>query len=539
MSRAFSQRRLFSTCLRVAQEPKSYYVTTPIYYVNAAPHIGHLYSMVLADVSRRWNRLSTGRPGYMTTGTDEHGLKVLQAARNVGSSPKQLVDSTASKFRKLANAANIDYNRFIRTTDKDHIAASVALWNTLQDKGYIYKGSHSGWYCVSDETFYPESQVEKAAPDSEVMISKQTGKTVEWTTEENYFFALSKFQKRLLEFYKQNTDFIYPPARQTYVELEVASGLDDLSISRPSSRCSWGISVPGDESQVMYVWLDALTNYLTSAGFPWSSASPPNTIWPVDAHIIGKDISRFHAVYWPAFLMASGISLPKHIVVHSHWTMQGFKMSKSSGNVADPMEIMAQYGPDTLRYFLLADGHLGHDSPFSIQRLIARHNSDLVNKYGNLGVRICGAKFSIERACQKQSDYSSIPEAEPFHGPLVDELNSLVKNVETSMQKYEPSKAIACVNNVIRKANLYLQDTAPWKMESKTNQDAIIYDAAETARITSLVLQAFIPSVSSLMLDRLGVNRDRRGIEYAAYGADPLYGVGANRKGDYPIKPIL
>lgn len=500
--------------------------------------------MVLADAARRWNRLYTKRPGFMTTGTDEHGLKVFQAARSAKQSPKDLVDSTSIKFKHLADASNIDYDRFIRTTDKDHVQASIAMWNTLLENGYIYKGSHSGWYCVSDETFYPETQVEKL-PDSDKVVSRQTGKKVEWTKEENYFFALSKFKQPLLDHLKKNPDFIYPPARQTYVELEIESGLEDLSISRPSSRCSWGIPVPSDESQVMYVWLDALTNYLTSAGYPWKTPAD-NSIWPVDAHIIGKDISRFHAVYWPAFLMASGIALPKHIVVHSHWTLQGFKMSKSSGNVADPMEIMDQYGADTLRYFLQADGYLDHDSPFSIQRLEARHNSDLVNKYGNLAVRVCGPKFNIERACRNKSEsiYSTIPGCAPFHQSLVEELNGLADKVNSSMQVYETARAIASINSVIRKANLYIQETAPWKMKTDdpaelAKRDAIIFDAAETARITSILFQAFIPQISSSILDRLSVSPERRSLEYAQYGADPLYGLSANRKGDYPVKPIL
>jgi methionyl-tRNA synthetase len=493
--------------------------------------------------------VNNNNAAFMTTGTDEHGLKVEQAARAAGKDPKTFVDLTAESFKELADTASICYDRFIRTTDDDHVRASQHLWNVLMNKGYIYKGNHSGWYCVSDETFYPESQVQKHVDDvtgTTCVLSKATGKKVEWTSEENYFFALSKMREPLLQHLRQNKQFIIPEQRWRYIEREVDLGLDDLSISRPRARCSWGIVVPGDDTQVMYVWLEALANYLTSAGYPWTTDQEyAKSCWPADAHVIGKDILRFHGLYWPAFLLAAGIPPPKQVVVHSHWTIEGSKMSKSTGNVVDPIYSMEMFGVDSVKYFLANDGYLDHDSPFSNARILSRHNTNLVNRYGNLVTRTCGYKFNIHRSLTRDAG-QIIQENLPSslldrHSILVNETNTLLSRVDSFMNKYDPARGLGQVWNLINLANVFLQDSAPWiyTREDTTHiQDAIVKDAAEVARVTSIVLTPFIPEIANTMLHRLEVAKNKRSREFAAYGTDISYGVGANRKGDYPIAAI-
>lgn len=516
-------RRLASTTTaNTTAASKPYYVTTPIFYVNAAPHIGHLHSMVLADILKRWHAWRHQEPTFFMTGTDEHGMKVQRAAEAAGVPTHEFVDSLAVKFQALARASHISHDRFIRTTDADHKLASQEFWRRLEAAGFIYKGSHSGWYCVSDETFYPETQVEKK---DGIMVSVETGKAVEWTSEENYFFALSKIQPLLLQHLKDHNEFVVPESRYKQILKEVEAGLDDLSVSRPTARCAWGIPVPGDDSQVMYVWLDALVNYLTSAGFPG-----PHPAWPADVHVVGKDIIRFHSIYWPAFLLAANMTPPKQVVVHSHWTMQGSKMSKSLGNVVDPIETMQLFGVDSVKFFLANDSYLAKDSDYSNDRILARHNTELVNKYSNLVVRICGKAFDIPRA---------LTQLGPPETPLAGQTDALLDKVTTHMGNFATAPALAEIRSLISTANTYVQETEPWTLKKDVQkQDAIIADATEAARIASILLLPFIPQIAASMLDRLAVLPDKRTVEFARYGADKSYGVGANRKGDYPIKAI-
>ena len=484
--------------------------------------------MVLADIIKRWHGWTVPEvPTFLTTGTDEHGLKVQRASEAAGVDTVPFVAAAAEKFKILAQEAQISADRFIRTTDEDNIIASQELWRRLEAAGYIYKGSHSGWYCVSDETFYPETQVEKS-PTGDSMIASETGKAVEWTSEENYFFALSKLQPALLQHLKAHPDFVVPEVRYQQILREVEAGLDDLSISRPKSRCSWGVPVPGDDSHVMYVWLDALTNYLTSTGFPKESLA-----WPADVQVVGKDIVRFHTIYWPAFLLAVNLPPPKQVVVHAHWTMQGSKMSKSLGNVVDPIDTMKHFGVDTVKFFLANDSYLARDSDYSNDRILARHNTELVNKYGNLVVRICGKPFNIPRAIE------NISEAGADASPLAKQTDALLDKVSTNMAKFATAPALAEIRSVIAAANTFVQETEPWSLKSNLPlQDDIIRDASEAARVSSLLLIPFIPQVAGAMLDRLAVDPSKRTVEYARYGADKTYGVGANRKGDYPISAI-
>lgn len=538
----YFQRKYFSNSKHSPydEEDKPFYITTPIFYVNAAPHIGHLYSMVLGDTFKRWHAYhDRGRQALLCTGTDEHGLKVQQAAQKVCETPKDFVDISASKFQLLATRAGIDYDRFIRTTDGDHMWTAQKMWKMLYDNGYIYKGQHSGWYCISDETFYPQSQIEKiVCPTThrDIYVSKETGKEVEWTSEENYFFALSKFHTQLLENMKSNENFIRPKNWFSFIKTEIERGLPDLSISRPTTRCNWGIPVPGDVSQTMYVWLEALINYVTFSGRLSDNPPDPNC-WPADLHIIGKDIVRFHCIYWPAFLLGAGLNLPRTVAVHSHWTIEGTKMSKSTGNVVDPFNTMANYGRDCARLFLLHDGHLDHDTPFSNERMIERHNTLLVNKLANLLMRVCSTKFDIKKAILS----SEVPEfLKTRHDVLVEKVNALIDEMDIDMNNLSTSKALGKVFDLATVGNSYVQDTQPWvHSELSSARLTIIKDAAEIVRVCCIALLPFIPDAAQKCLDRLDVTPAMRSFKFAKYGADDSYGFCSNRKGDVPIKKLF
>ena len=342
-------------------KPK-FYITTPIYYVNGAPHIGHAYTTIACDVMARFKRLD-GFDVFFLTGTDEHGQKVEQAAAAAGQTPQQFTDGTSDMFRAMTQRIGISNDDFIRTTEERHKRACAELWKRLVDRGEIYLGGYEGWYAVRDEAFYDEDELTTRPDGTKVAPS---GAPVEWVVEPSYFFKLASWQDRLLEFYDAHPDFIAPASRRNEVTSFVKSGLRDLSVSRTSFK--WGIPVPGDEAHVMYVWMDALTNYITAAGFP-DETSPKWDYWPADVHMVGKDILRFHAVYWPAFLMAAGLEPPKRVFAHGWWTVAGEKMSKSLGNVLDPQELADSYGLDSLRYFLLREVPFGNDGTFSRKAL--------------------------------------------------------------------------------------------------------------------------------------------------------------------------
>ena len=372
----------FSRCLSTTiptqafADHKPHYTTTPIFYVNASPHIGHLHSAVLADVFSRWAQwrhsgysditgvLSEGlgeTKAVLATGTDEHGIKIQKVAEANNESPRELCDRVSQRFESLAEHAGVQYTRFIRTTDGDHVEAVNEFWKQLEKGGFIYKGTHEGWYSVSDEAFYTAAQIRPNEVDSSKMESIETGSAVEWSSEENYKFKLSAFQQPLLDWLDANPDAVVPASRRDTLIAEITQGLSDLSVSRPRSRLHWGIPVPSDEHHTIYVWLDALTNYLTVSGYPWKNEKMG--CWPTDVQVIGKDIIRFHAIYFPAFLMALNLPLPKHTVAHGHWTMNKHKMSKSRGNVADPFKAIEKYGRDELRWFLCrVGGNLGSDA---------------------------------------------------------------------------------------------------------------------------------------------------------------------------------
>ena len=357
-----------------------FYVTTPIFYVNGAPHIGHAYTAIAADVIARFHRLD-GRDVHFLSGTDEHGQKVEKAARDVGLEPQAFTDRVSAEFRTMLQRLNVSNDDFIRTTEARHKRGAVALWNRLAASGDIYLGHYEGWYAVRDEDFYAEADL-TTHPDGST--TAPTGAPVEWVREPNYLFRLTAYQDRLLAHYEANPDFVGPAGKRNEMLSFIRGGLHDLSVSRSSFR--WGIPVPGDPGHVMYVWLDALANYVTALGYP-DETGPNWRFWPADLHLVGKDIQRFHAVYWPAFLMAAGLPVPRRIFAHGWWTIEGAKMSKSVGNVVDPLALVDTYGLDPVRFFLLREVPFGNDGDFSTRALVGRMNGELANDLGNLAQR--------------------------------------------------------------------------------------------------------------------------------------------------------
>ncbi|PWW78599.1 hypothetical protein C7212DRAFT_173421, partial [Tuber magnatum] len=442
-------RRKYSSGAKEEFE-KPYYVTTPIFYVNADPHIGHLYTMVLADVLKRWQIL-LGREALLSTGTDEHGMKIQQAAAMVNTPPREFCDMIAHTFKNLATEANVSYDFFIRTSSPDHGQAVEYIWHRLQDSGSIYAGKHSGWYSVSDETFYPSSGVTSivdAESGRKQQISIETQKVVEWTEERNYHFRLSAFAPQLLEFYRANPDWIVPRARYKEVIAAVESGLEDLSISRPRSRLHWGIPVPTDPTQTIYVWLDALMNYLTNTTYPLWLPPSPTSFWPADVHVIGKDILRFHAIYWPAFLLALNLPLPHRILTHAHWTMNHRKMSKSTGNAVNPFFALDRFGVDAMRFYLLHEGGIADDGDYDVRAVVERYKKGCADGLGNLAGRIRGRGFNLERAVKRSSELnmSQLPPADQAHYNLLRETPPLVAG---KMKDLHPNLALKDIMNAV------------------------------------------------------------------------------------------
>ncbi|EHS64831.1 methionyl-tRNA synthetase [Puccinia graminis f. sp. tritici CRL 75-36-700-3] len=508
------------------EAPKPFYVSTPIFYVNSVPHIGHLHSMVIADVLGRYNQLKTDTPSFMLTGTDEHGSKVQRAAENNRQSPQELCEAVSDRFRQLARAANVKYDDFIRTTEPRHHRAAQHLWNTLSENGHIYKGKYEGWYSVSDETYYSSTQVEKKldpVTGLERMTSIETKKPVEWIEEENYMFRLSGFQQALIDWLDNNPNALISSQRSDIMHQLKSHDLADLSISRPTSRLSWGIPVPGDPNQIMYVWLDALSNYLTATGYPWSGKEP--AIWPANVHVIGKDIIKFHAIYWPAILMAAGIPLPKHIIAHGHWKIDEEKMSKSIGNVVDPFKAMDEWGVDGVRYYLMrAPGSLWGDSDWAPNRLDEHYRKDLLGQLGNLLARISAPKLWNRLPPGRRSGASILfPPGSKTEIEGADSLQRLLLQLpgelDGHMKSFEIPKALKSIFDVLAGANRLIQDTAPWH-ESTTPDDAYqaIHLSAEALRISGILLQPFIPAKAAQLLDSLGVAQDGRTWSHLALG---------------------
>lgn len=512
---------------------KPYYVTTPIFYVNAAPHIGHLYTLILADIIKRWQILK-GEEAILCTGVDEHGMKVQRAAAQLNIDTQSFCDQGAEMFHKLARTANISHDHFVRTTDSSHGNVVQYVWSRLADEGYIYLSTHEGWYSVSDETFHPKSNVQLMKDPQTgrtMMASKETGSEVEWISESNYFFRLSAFRERLLDFYRAHPSRVLPGFRTDEVVQHLEAGLEDLSISRPAQRLSWGVRVPGDETQTIYVWFDALINYLVKAGYPWAPADAEARGWPVDCHVVGKEIVRFHAVYWPAILMALGLPLPKRILAHAHWTLGHRKMSKSVGNVVNPFFAIHRFDADTIRFYMAYDGGISDDADYDNSFVIRRYKCELQNALGNLTSRITrGKRWNVKEAVQfGRRLYIGSGELQDLWQST--HIEDLPATVDGLMSDLEINRALQHIMAQINQTNKYLQVTSPWTMGADTNGEAdvrvkvIVYLSAEALRVSGILLQPFMPDKAALLLDMLGVARDRRGFRSASFGADDSYGA--------------
>lgn len=480
---------------------KPFYITTPIYYVNDKPHIGHAYTTLACDVLARFKRLD-GYAVKFLTGTDEHGQKVEKSALAKGIAPQQFTDEVSQNFRDLAAAMGYSNDDFIRTTEARHKTACQALWTRLLEKGDIYLDKYAGWYAVRDEAFYAESEL-KTGPGGEKLAP--TGAPVEWVEEASYFFRLSAWQDRLLAFYEANPDFIAPESRRNEVLSFVRGGLQDLSVSRTTFK--WGVPVPGDDAHIMYVWLDALTNYITAVGYPDTDAAEYRQFWPASLHMVGKDILRFHAVYWPAFLMAADLPPPQRVYAHGWWTNEGQKISKSLGNVIDPYQLVEKYGLDQVRFFMLREVPFGNDGDFSHQAMVNRMNSELANDFGNLSQRVLSM---INKNCNA---------AVPNKGPLTEDDHAmlgsayaLLDTVRGQLDRQVFNEALESIWVVIRAANGYVDRQAPWglKKTDPARMETVLWVLAETIRNLALLMQPFVPTSAGRMLDQMAVAADAR-----------------------------
>jgi methionyl-tRNA synthetase len=504
---------------------EKFYITTAISYPNGVPHIGHAYEVIATDAIARFKRID-GYDVFFLTGTDEHGLKVQQTATREGKSPKAFVDEMAAKFREMGERLNCSFDRFIRTTDPDHLVSTQELWRRMQANGDIYLSKYSGWYSVRDEAYYDESELTKQDDGS---FRAPTGTPVEWIEEESYFFRLSAYQDRLLSLYESNRDFVGPETRRNEIVSFVKGGLQDLSISR--TTFDWGLAVPGDPKHVMYVWIDALNNYLTGTGFP-DDSSPLRHYWPADVHIIGKDIVRFHAVYWPAFLMSAGIPVPKRVFGHGFLFNRGEKMSKSVGNVIDPFALAEAYGVDQLRYFFLREVPFGQDGNYSHEAIVNRINADLANDLGNLAQR---SLSMIDRNCDgalpAPGDLTQVDEA------LLAAARALPEKARAAMGNFALHTVLAEIWAVVAEANRYIASQEPWvlRKQNPVRMGTVLYVTAETLRMIGILAQPFVPSAAAKLLELLGVSEGERML--ARVSADQRLPPGTRLLKPEPIFP--
>ncbi len=481
---------------------QKFYITTPIYYVNGAPHLGHAYTSTAADALARFKRLD-GFDVFFLTGTDEHGQKVEAAARAAGLDPQSFTDQVAADFKDMAARMNISNDDFIRTTEPRHKHACQELWQRLVDAGAIYLGKYEGWYAVRDEAFYDEEELVTASDGSK---KAPTGAPVEWVIEPSYFFRLKDFQEKLLKLYEDHPDFIAPQAKRNEVLSFVRGGLNDLSVSRTSF--SWGIPVPGDPDHVMYVWLDALANYITAIGYPDTSAERYG-YWPANVHLVGKEIVRFHAVYWPAFLMAAGLKVPKKVFSHGWWTVESEKMSKSLGNFIDVRPLIDEFGLDPVRFFLLREVPFGGDGDFSRKALISRLNVELANDLGNLAQRtltfIAKNAGGVVPACGELAAPDIL---------LLDQAEALTPKVRDALERLAFHEALEEIWKLVRAANAYIDHQAPWSLRKTdtVRMNTVLLVLLEVIRVIAVLLQPFMPETMTKLLDQLGIPKDARQI---------------------------
>ena len=478
---------------------KNFYITTPIYYPSGKPHMGHAYSSIVADIFARFKRLENYNVLFLT-GTDEHGQKIQKEAKKNNKDPKIFCDEISETFRSLTKKLNLSNNDFIRTTEKRHYKSVIEIWNRLVESGDIYLDKYSGWYSISDEAFYDEDEIEEKNGDK---FSKSSGSKVEWVEEESYFFKLSSWSDKLLKFYNDNKEFILPPSRKNEVIKFVEKGLKDLSISRTSF--TWGIPVPKNNKHVIYVWLDALTNYISALNFPDEGDEKYKNFWPADVHIIGKDILRFHAVFWPAFLLAAKLPLPKRVFGHGWILSDDKKMSKSLGNILDPVEIINKYGVDQLRYYLVKEVSLGNDGSISMENLKNCINNDLANNYGNL----CQRVFSfIKKNCDNK-----IPNSKNLNDvdkELLDNLKNNLPKLINLMNGQDLNEYIKMVVGFSFKANKYFNDSEPWAIKKKDikRMNTILFTITEQIKNISILLNPIIPSATNKVLSSMNISNE-------------------------------
>jgi methionyl-tRNA synthetase len=473
-----------------------FYITTAIAYPNGEPHIGHAYEAIATDALARFQRLD-GKDVFFLTGTDEHGLKMVQTAEAEGLTTPDLAARNSGRFRAMDQRLNVSFDRFIRTTEAQHHRASQAIWNRMQQNGDIYIDTYAGWYSVRDEAYYAED--ETTVGGDNVRRGAQ-GTPVEWVEEKTYFFRLSAYQDKLLALYEGQPDFIGPDARRNEVTSFVKRGLKDLSISR--TTFDWGVKVPHDPEHVMYVWVDALTNYITGVGFPDEDADPRWRFWPADLHVIGKDIIRFHAVYWPAFLMSAGIRLPKRVYAHGFLFNRGEKMSKSVGNVVDPFNLADQYGVDQIRYFFLREVAFGQDGNYNHEAIVARINADLANDLGNLAQR------SLSMIAKQLGGVLPTPGAfSDSDNAILKQADGMIAIAREAMATQQIHQWLNAVWAVVAEANRYFAGEAPWAL-AKTDparQGTVLYVTAEVLRKIAILTQPVMPAASEKLLDSLGI----------------------------------
>jgi methionyl-tRNA synthetase len=469
--------------------------------VNDAPHIGHAYTSIACDVLARFKRLD-GFEVFFLTGTDEHGQKVAKSAAANGMDPQAFTDKVSQNFRDLSKALKLSNDDFIRTTEARHKKACQELWNQLLKRGEIYLGKYAGWYAVRDEAYYGEDELKDGPGGKKIAPS---GAECEWVEEPSYFFKLSAWADKLLAFYDKNPDFILPHTRRNEVISFVKSGMRDLSISR--TALTWGVPVPNEPKHVMYVWLDALTNYMTAVGYPDTEAANYKRFWPADLHMVGKDILRFHTIYWPAFLLAAGLEPPKRVFAHGWWTNEGQKISKSLGNVIDPYELMKTYGLDQMRYFVLREVPFGNDGDFSRAAMVRRINSELANGIGNLAQR---SLSMINKNCG-----AKVPQRGTLAAPdlkLLDKAHELLPLVRQELDVQAFHKALDHIWAVIADADRYVDEQAPWglKKTDPVRMEAVLYTLAETLRYLAILIQPYMPDAMGKLLDQLAVPADQR-----------------------------
>ncbi|MDB9760866.1 methionine--tRNA ligase [Pelagibacteraceae bacterium] len=483
---------------------KNFYITTPIYYPSGNPHMGHAYSSIVADVLARFKRLE-GKNVYFLTGTDEHGLKIQREAEKNNKDPQVFCDEISLKFKNLTKTLNLSIDDFIRTTEQRHHESVKSIWNKLVESGDIYLSKYAGWYSVSDEAYYTEEEI---YTEGKKKIAKPSGSSVDWFEEESYFFKLSSWQDKLLAHYQKYPDFISPKSRNNEITQFVKSGLNDLSVSRTSFK--WGVQVPNNSKHIVYVWLDALTNYISALNFPDTNNTLYKNFWPANIHIIGKDILRFHAVYWPAFLMAAKLPLPLKIYGHGWILSDDKKMSKSTGNILDPLEIIDKYGIDQLRYYLIKEVSIGNDGNISMDNLKNCINNDLANNFGNL----CQRVFSfLERNCS-----SKLPKPTKLEIIDLNLTNNLIKKIDEliiDIDKQDLNNYLKKVVEFSFEANKYFNDLEPWALK-KTNisrMNNILYTIVTQIKNISILLSPIIPISSDKILDIMNLKKDERSLK--------------------------